>query len=130
MIDLEATFAKLNKVSLALWRDTSDVEGIDAAHESVLLRKHFEEMQRLEGIGKYPEEFKQMLKESEQAAWFIESMLNPGFEQIAVADAGSTAHRSELGRLDGGHRKALEINWGTIRANCTGCHQQFRDKPR
>ena len=134
MIDLEATFSKLNKVSLARWRDTSDVQGIDAAHEAVLLRKHFEEMQRLEGLGKYPGEFKQMLKESEQAAWFIESMLNPGFKQVAVAvavaDTGSTAHRSELGRLEGGHRKALEINWGTIRANCTGCHQQFRDKPK
>jgi hypothetical protein len=56
-----------------------------------------------------------MLKESEQSAWLIESMLNPYRLNV------------ELSQLKPVHRKALDVNWNVIRANCTACHKQFRD---
>lgn len=114
MVALDETFSKLNRWAQSGWKSKPDVavDQIDAAHEAVLLREHFEEMQRLEDVSKYPAEFAQILKESEQAALFIESMLNPiGGDR----------------RLKPIHRKALEANWTTIRSNCTSCHQQYRD---
>ncbi|MFN9625433.1 MAG: hypothetical protein ACK6AT_04100 [Planctomycetota bacterium] len=114
MVALDDTFSKLNKWAQAGWKSKPDPSGpsMDAAHEAVLLREHFEEMQRLEELSKYPVEFARILKESEQAAVFIESMLNPISGEI---------------RLKPIHRKALDVNWTTIRSNCTSCHQQFRD---
>jgi len=114
MVALDDTFSKLNKWAQAGWKSKPDPSdpSMDAAHEAVLLREHFEEMQRLEELAKYPVEFAQMLKESEQAAVFIESMLNP---------------ISGENRLKPIHRKALDVNWTTIRSNCSRCHQQFRD---
>lgn len=114
MVALDDTFSKLNKWAQAGWKSKPDpsTPSMDAAHEAVLLREHFEEMQRLEELSKYPVEFARILKESEQAAVFIESMLNPISGEI---------------RLKPIHRKALDVNWTTIRSNCTSCHQQFRD---
>jgi cytochrome c556 len=116
MVALDDTFSKLNQCAKAGWKPAPEASAssIDPAHEAVLLREHFEEMQRLEELSKYPAEFVRMLKESEQAAVFIESMLNP----IA----------GEL-RLKPIHRKALDVNLTSIRSNCTSCHQQFRDNP-
>ncbi|MFN6138926.1 MAG: hypothetical protein ACK480_10590 [Planctomycetota bacterium] len=114
MVALDDTFSKLNKWAQAGWKSKPDPSGpsMDAAHEAVLLREHFEEMQRLEELSNFPVEFARILKESEQAAVFIESMLNPISGEI---------------RLKPIHRKALDVNWTTIRSNCTSCHQQFRD---
>ena len=114
MVALDDTFSKLNKWAQAGWKSKPDpsTPSMDAAHEAVLLREHLEEMQRLEELSKYPVEFARILKESEQAAVFIESMLNPISGEI---------------RLKPIHRKALDVNWTTIRSNCTSCHQQFRD---
>jgi hypothetical protein len=116
MVALDGTFSKLNQCAQAGWKPASEATtpSIDLAHEAVLLREHFEEMQRLEELSKYPAEFARMLKESEQAAVFIESMLNPIGGEL---------------RLKPIHRKALDVNWMTIRSNCTNCHQQFRDNP-
>jgi len=114
MVALDDTFSTLNKWAQAGWKSKPDpsTPSMDAAHEAVLLREHLEEMQRLEELSKYPVEFARILKESEQAAVFIESMLNPISGEI---------------RLKPIHRKALDVNWTTIRNNCTSCHQQFRD---
>jgi hypothetical protein len=115
MVALEETVAKLSKVAEARWKANASSDQVDAAHEAVLLREHFEEMQRLDDVSKYPPTFRQMLKESEQSAWLIESMLNPYRLNV------------ELSQLKPVHRKALDVNWNVIRANCTACHKQFRD---
>jgi hypothetical protein len=68
-----------------------------------------------------------MLKESEQSAWLIESMLNPYRNGNPLATKESAPLNVELSQLKQVHRKALDVNWNAIRANCTACHKQFRD---
>lgn len=118
MVALDETFAKLNKVAQGGWKAKADFKQIDVAHEAVLLREHFEELKRLEDVGKYSADFAKMLDDSERAAWFIESMLN------------ATGESPVLSSLKAIHRTAIEVNWTTIRSNCSSCHQQFRDPPR
>ena len=112
MVALDQTMNRLEQVAKARWKLKDQDNQVDIAHESVLLREHFEEMQRLDDLSNYSAAFRQMLKESERSAWFIESMLH------------SISKPSELKPIQ---RKALEINWNSIRANCTACHKQFRD---
>jgi|688.fasta_scaffold112106_1 protein tyrosine phosphatase (PTP) superfamily phosphohydrolase (DUF442 family) len=127
MVALEETVAKLSKVAEARWKANASSDQVDAAHEAVLLREHFEEMQRLDDVSKYPPTFRQMLKESEQSAWLIESMLNPYRNGNPLATKESAPLNVELSQLKQVHRKALDVNWNAIRANCTACHKQFRD---
>lgn len=127
MVALEETFSKLQNVASNRWKDSSDSGKIDPSHEAVLLREHFEEMRRLEDVAEFPEPFHLMLKESELAAVFIESMLNPTTAENSTISDDGTKDRTVLSKLKPIHRKALEVNWATIRANCSACHQQFRD---
>jgi len=130
MVALEDTYSKLNKVATAQWKPKPEFQSLDSAHEAVLLREHFEEMRRLEDVVRYPESFQHMLQESEQAALFIESMLNPSVAENPFARVKNAKEPTALSKLKPIHRKAIEINWNTIRSNCAACHQQFRDMPK
>jgi cytochrome c556 len=74
-------------------------------------------MLRLEEIATYPSEFRHMLEESERSAWFIESML-------------AFSNDPNLGKIKPDQRDALDVNWKSIRTNCSACHQRFRDQPK
>lgn len=121
MIELNETFSRLSKVASANWKPSPESSSIDVPHDSVLLREHFEEMQRLEDVAKYPSDFRRFLQESERAAWFIETMLNPPL------DESRPVGQSSLSKLRPAQRKAIDLNWKTIRTHCTNCHQQFRN---
>lgn len=129
MVALEETYSKLDRVATAEWKSKPEIQAMDPAHEAVLLREHFEEMRRLEDVARFPDSFQRMLQESEQAALFIESMLNPSVAENPFGNEKNPKERAGLSRLKPIHRKAMEINWNTIRSNCAACHRQFRDKP-
>lgn len=127
MVALDATVAKLSKVAAGRWKVDAQSSQVDAAHEAVLLREHFEEMQRLDDVSMYPPTFRKMLKESEQSAWLMESMLHPYATENSLSTRDSVPLKAGLSQLKSAHRKALDVNWNSIRANCAACHMQFRD---
>lgn len=76
-----------------------------------MLREHFEEMLRLGSTSAQPNDYKEMLSDSHQAAWRIEQML----------------HQTNRHAFSETHVQALRNNWKTIQSNCIECHQAYRD---
>lgn len=115
MVELEHSFIKLQKLADSQWQhDTpneSDNLTTDYPHESIMLREHFEEMLRLGSTAAQPNDYKEMLSASHQAAWRIEEML----------------HQTNRHAFSETHVQALRNNWKTIQSNCIECHQAYRD---
>lgn len=115
MVELEHSFIKLQKLADSQWQhvtaNESDNLTTDYPHESVMLREHFEEMLRLGSTSAQPNDYKEMLSDSHQAAWRIEEML----------------HQTNRHAFSETHVQALRNNWKTIQSNCIECHQAYRD---
>jgi hypothetical protein len=107
MIAIEHTHDHLKVVAASNWQPTEEHADIDPPHEALLLREHFTELLRSDEAQSQPEEFQRMLRQSELNARKLED------------------------RLRDGTRDVRELNglFERITADCTACHQQFRDIP-
>lgn len=113
MVAIEHTHDLLKAIAAAGWQTPVDHPDLEPAHEALLLREHFTELQRVEYEQRDSEEFQTLLHDSEQAAQQLEGLLRKweASETHAAAPAQLTALANH------------------IDANCASCHQQFRDVP-
>src|SRR5690606_34450721 len=111
MVALEHTHDHLAAIAAAGWRTPTGHPDLEPAHEALLLREHFTEMLRTDRVQQQPGEFRQLLRDSEQAAQELEQLLHAW--KSATADEPAPASLGPLAER--------------ISANCKACHQQFRD---
>jgi protein tyrosine phosphatase (PTP) superfamily phosphohydrolase (DUF442 family) len=113
MVALEHTHDHLQAIAAAAWRTPPKHPDLEPAHEALLLREHFTELLRTKDVQRQNEDFRQLLRDSEAAARELEDELR-AFEKAAV----DATPPESLGR------RAAHIE-----ANCTACHQKYRDIP-
>jgi protein tyrosine phosphatase (PTP) superfamily phosphohydrolase (DUF442 family) len=107
MIGIEHTHDHLKTVATAGWRPTEEHADIDPPHEALLLREHYTELLRTDDVKGRPAEFQKLLRESEVNAQRLEEALR--------ADKQDLKHINRI--------------FERVTADCTACHQTFRDVP-
>jgi protein tyrosine phosphatase (PTP) superfamily phosphohydrolase (DUF442 family) len=107
MIAIEHTHDNLTVVAASRWQPTEVHPDIDPPHEALLLHEHFTELLRTDEVQRQPREFQRLLQQSERNAQELEDCLHTG-------------------RRD---RRELNALFERITADCTTCHQKFRDIP-
>ena len=113
MVALEKTHDHLKTLSGNGWNPTVKNPDLDPAHEALLLREHFTEMLRTDEVQRQPDEFKKLLRDSEQAAKELETAL------LAFKHGGDAAKLP----------KEAPTSFELVTKNCKACHQKFRDIP-
>jgi protein tyrosine phosphatase (PTP) superfamily phosphohydrolase (DUF442 family) len=113
MVALEHTYGNMKSIELAGWRSPTDHPDLHPAHEALLLREHYTEMLRTDEVKQQPEEYRQLLHDSEEAAQQMEDLLRQW--QTASADRSPPAELAQL--------------TARISNNCATCHEKFRDVP-
>jgi protein tyrosine phosphatase (PTP) superfamily phosphohydrolase (DUF442 family) len=113
MVALEHTHDHLREIAAAGWRTPADHPDLDPAHEALLLREHFTELLRGADVAQQPEEFRQLLRDSESAAGELENGL-----RAWLSASGGASPPGSLARAA-----------GRVSANCATCHQKYRDVP-
>jgi cytochrome c556 len=107
MIEVEHTHDHLKILAAAGWKATEKHADIDPAHEALLLREHYTELLRADDVEGRPAEFQNLLKQSEANAQRLEDTLRAGNGEI----------------------KKIDRLFERVTADCTACHQKFRDIP-
>ena len=113
MVKMEHTHEHLTKIALARWRTPTEHPDLDPAHEALLLREHFTELLRADYVRQEPEAFKALLRNSEDAAKALEFALRDWTPATPSAEPPEVVLRLSA----------------RIAANCTACHERFRDIP-
>ncbi len=113
MVHLEHTQDRVKMIAAAGWKSPASRPEIVPAQEVLLLKEHFTELLRAESVGKEPEGFQAMLRESETAAADLEAAL------IQWSDSGAVLPVPD----------ALPASFEKIAKNCVACHTQYRDVP-
>jgi protein tyrosine phosphatase (PTP) superfamily phosphohydrolase (DUF442 family) len=116
MTDLSHTFEHIQQIAENQWRATPEHPDLEPAHEALLLREHFTELQRANSpIGDRLDFrdwlYRGWLHESESAALQLERSLR----------ASPPAGELPVGRLN----TLLQ----RLKSGCTKCHSRFRDVP-
>ena len=113
MVQLGHTHDHLRRIADSNWRTPESHPDLAPAHEALLLREHFTELLRTPEVQEESEEFRGLLRESEQAAKTLEDLLTrwqPTSDQTSVPpEIPKQAKR--------------------ISDNCKACHVTFRDVP-
>lgn len=105
MVEIAHAHERMKEVAAAGWKVPPKHPDVVPAHEALMLRELFTELQRTEDVRGRPGPFRGALKVSEKA----------GFELEAAIRANDAA--------------AAKIALGRISANCTACHNVYRDVP-
>jgi protein tyrosine phosphatase (PTP) superfamily phosphohydrolase (DUF442 family) len=107
MIAIEHTHDNLKIVAASQWEPTEGHADIDPPHEALLLREHYTELLRTDDVKSRPTDFQSLLKRSEANAQRLEDALRASRRDLA-----------HLNRI-----------FTSVSADCTACHQKFRDIP-
>jgi protein tyrosine phosphatase (PTP) superfamily phosphohydrolase (DUF442 family) len=107
MIGVEHTHDHLKTVAAAGWKATAEHADIDPPHEALLLREHYTELLRTDDAKGRPAEFQKLLKQGEGNAQRLEDALRASKRDI----------------------KNINQLFERVTADCTACHQKFRDVP-
>jgi protein tyrosine phosphatase (PTP) superfamily phosphohydrolase (DUF442 family) len=113
MVLIDQSLTNLNRLSNANWRSRESPE-LDATHEALMLAEHFSELLRLPTIDDDAEGFRKLIHESESECRKLELMLrkwNPTSSETTLPTEAVIAMKK-------------------ITANCTACHQNYRDTAR
>ncbi len=113
MVGLEQTHDHLKLVAAAGWKTPPGNPDIEPAHEALLLREHFAELQRTPAARSEPERFGALLRDSQTAAGELEAALR-AWKAAGQSDPPPAAAGQALAR---------------VTANCKSCHTAFRDVP-
>jgi protein tyrosine phosphatase (PTP) superfamily phosphohydrolase (DUF442 family) len=113
MVALEHTHDHLKFIAATGWKRPTTHPDLDPPHVALLLREHFTEMLRTEGVSTEPAEFQDLIRQGESAARELEESL------AAWQASGVGAHLP----------KTIPASFERVSASCTDCHRQFRDVP-
>jgi protein tyrosine phosphatase (PTP) superfamily phosphohydrolase (DUF442 family) len=109
MVAMELHFDRLEKLAANNWQPLPTHPDLKPEHEALLLRERYTELLRTESVQAEPHAYQEQLRAGEQLAIALEGLLR---ERIAPK---------------GGLELARQMH--ALKANCTGCHRQFRDQP-
>lgn len=109
MVAIGQTHDRLQAIAQSEWRTPQDDPDADPAHEALMLREHFTELLRSEDVTDQPQQFQELLRESESASQKLESVLRN--EPDATRTASAT------------------LAFARLSNHCTTCHRTFRDVP-
>lgn len=107
MVAIEHTHDHLKLIEKAGWKTPADHPALTAGHEALLLREHFTELLRADDLKARPEKFRQLTGEAETLCVDLEETLKASLVDVEAAS-----------------RKLAAVT-----ANCTACHQVYRDLP-
>ena len=113
MVHLEHTQDRLKQIAAAELKLPESHPDLDPAHEALLLREHFTEMLRMDHVAKEPEEFREILRDSETAAGELETAI---------------VKWNEMGRPSP-TPDSITVSFTRVSKACMTCHQQYRDVP-
>lgn len=113
MVEIGHTHDRLQQIAKSGWKSPSDHPDLDPAHEALLMSEHFTELLRTESVLNEPDEFRRLLRGSEELAQQLMNRI----------DASSVESPSDLERAE------IENLMASLSTHCTRCHQQFRDIP-
>lgn len=105
MVAIEHSHARMQAVAAAGWKVPPKHPDVEPAHEALLLRELYTELLRTDDVRDRPKPFRDSLRASEQA----------GIELEAALRANDPAK--------------AKIALDRISANCTACHNDYRDVP-
>ncbi|HUE75026.1 MAG TPA: hypothetical protein VMP01_29430 [Pirellulaceae bacterium] len=111
MVALEHTHDHLKLIAANEWKRPASHPDLDPPHEALLLREHFTEMLRTDAVQREPEEFRDLLRDSEAAAQELEMAIGK-WQQFAPPVP-----------------EAIPASFARMTNNCTTCHRKFRDVP-
>jgi hypothetical protein len=114
MVDLGHTHEHLKLIAESGWRPPHDHPDLDPAHEALLMREHFTELLRTDYVQQEPEAFKQLLRDSENAAQALEDALRKWHTTSSQEEAPPAV----IDRLS-----------ARISDNCQACHVEYRNVP-
>lgn len=109
MVAMEVHFDRLEQLADNRWQPLPKHPDLKPAHEALLLREHYTELLRTETVQAEPRAYLEQMRAGEQLALQLETLL------------GSSAPENQGGQL------ARQLK--ALKANCTGCHRQYRDQP-
>jgi protein tyrosine phosphatase (PTP) superfamily phosphohydrolase (DUF442 family) len=112
MIGIEHAHDHLKALAATDWQPLPMQPALDPAHEALLVREHFTELQRTDAARREPEGFQKLLAEGETAAKSLEDALL-AWQKSESAEAAASA------------KEGLE----TLTKNCAACHRTYRDVP-
>lgn len=121
MVRLGHTHERLKLIAEAHWRSPPQHPDLDPVHEALLLQEHLTELLRTPEVQAEPEDFQQLLGQSESAARSLVALLSdrkPGSPGEAVPESPGEAVPAAAGRI------ARRIG-----DNCRSCHAKYRDPP-
>jgi protein tyrosine phosphatase (PTP) superfamily phosphohydrolase (DUF442 family) len=113
MVALEQTHDHLREFAAAGWQPPASHPDLDPAHEALLLREHITELLRTEAVHAKPDDFQDLLRDSESAAVELEAVLR-------------ASHPTGTRRAPPALPEPLLKR---ITANCQACHAKHRDVP-
>ena len=116
MVDLEMPFHHLQLLSENQWRAMKDHPDIIPAHEALILREHFTELQRTSESKSYGTDFLNWLKSSETSAVELHTRLK-SIEQSNLEKRAAAV-------------KKIDQNLLQIKNDCRACHITVRNKAR
>jgi protein tyrosine phosphatase (PTP) superfamily phosphohydrolase (DUF442 family) len=111
MIVIEKAHGHLAAAEQSGWRAPDDHPDLDPAHEALLLREHFAELQRTPESLDRPQGFRDLLRHSERAALALEESLRGWSRREPPIPA-------EIGE-----------SFAEMTHACSTCHREFRDVP-
>lgn len=103
MIHMDARWGHLRQVKAAGWKTPAQHPDVDPAHEALLLKEAYHELNRSEAMKGYAPDFFQKMAAGEKAAAALEDALR-----------GKDPEKSAAA-------------YEAVRANCSSCHQVYRD---
>lgn len=115
MVNIDLTHERLEDVKKAGWRTPKDHPDLDPPHEALQMKEHFRELQRADDVKARPDDFKKWLKETEDAAESLETVLRDWKEKQ---------------KGEGEAPKAADEAFSRINRNCSACHNVYRNEPK
>jgi protein tyrosine phosphatase (PTP) superfamily phosphohydrolase (DUF442 family) len=121
MVAIEHLQDQLKALAKNDWRASEKQADVDPAHDALLLREQFEELQRTDEVKQQPAPFAKLLAESETTAAELEAALR--------LPAGEPPGESPDGEDPKARAARVTVALEQLTKRCAACHQQFRDVP-
>lgn len=106
MVRMDELIEHLQATQKAAWKAPARHPDLEPAHEALMLREIYTELQRTEESKKRPQNFKNWLAEGEKQSMALEAALRSG------------------------HTQKADANFTSIVANCSACHAVYRNVPQ
>lgn len=118
MVTIDAIVERLQACSGADWQAPADHPDVDPAHEALMLKEAFAELQRSAEFAKRPADYRQWMAEGEKSAAALETALRDRLRKDGIP----VPRHSLLA--------PVTAAWDNVKGNCLACHKPYRNLPQ